>query len=274
MLALQDQELTEIAGYIKEKYGVNLASKKTLVEGRLGFYISSLGFKTFGDFFKYAQNDSTGEEITNMVNCLTTNHTYFMRESDHFEIIFSEVLPWIESLPDGRDWRIWSAGCASGEEPYGLSVYIKNYFFDRGINNSDYDTTVLASDISEKVLLAASEGVYENEKLSAMPPGWISKYFIDLGNGSHKARPELRQNVAFKKINLLDPFTVRKPYHAILCRNVMIYFDSDTRSRLIQKFFDAIIPGGYLFIGHSESLTYFSHGFKYIKPSVYRKPQE
>jgi chemotaxis protein methyltransferase CheR len=120
MIELKEHEHAEIAGYIKAAYGVALDSKGSLIEGRLGIYIASRGFETFSDYFKFALNDPSGEEITNMINRLTTNHTYFMRENDHFEFITAQVLPWVESLPDGRDLRIWSAGCATGEEPYGL----------------------------------------------------------------------------------------------------------------------------------------------------------
>ena len=272
MLTLLDNEFEDIAGYIKDKYGVNLVSKKLLIEGRLGCYIASLGYKTFGEYFHAAQNDPTGEEITNIINRITTNHTYFLRESDHFEFFRTDVLPWIESLHDGNDFRIWSAGCASGEEPYSLSIFIMEYFAARGLKQVNFDTTILASDISEKVLIEASNGIYQNENLTGMPPGWLAKYFTDLGDGSYKVKPELRANVAYKKINLLDPITVRKPYHVIMCRNVMIYFDTETRNSLIKKFFGALTEGGYLFIGHSESLTSFTNGFNYIKPSVYRKP--
>lgn len=273
MLTLRDSELAEIAGFIKDKYGVNLASKRTLIEGRIGSYVSSLGYSTFGEYFRYARNDPTGEEISNIINRLTTNHTYFMRGSDHFEFFVTDVLPWAESLGGDIDLRVWSAGCASGEEPYCLSIFILEYFAARGIDKASIDTTVLASDISKKALLTAANGVYRDDDLSTMPPAWVGKYFEDLGGGSYKVKPELRANVAFKNTNLLDPITAKKPYHAIMCRNVMIYFESETRNSLARKFYDALAPGGYLFIGHSESLTATPHSFEYIRPSVYRKPE-
>ena len=274
MFSLSERELADIAGFIKDKYGVNLATKRTLIEGRLGCYLQSKGFKSYGEYFDSVLNDPTGQEMANLINRITTNHTFFMRENDHFEIFTKEVLPWIETLPDGNDMRIWSAGCATGEEPYGLTIYIKEYMDSHVRKGGAADTTILASDISEKALLAASEGIYLLENLSAMPPEWVSKYFIDLGNGAYRISPELRKNVAFKRINLLEPISPRKPYHAIFCRNVMIYFDGETRLSLITRFYDAMTPGGYLFIGHSESLTNFKHNFSYIQPSVYRKPLE
>lgn len=245
-----------------------------LVESRLGCYMQSKGFETYSEYFDYVKKDPTGAEMANLINRITTNHTYFMRESDHLEFLIREVFPWIESLPDNNDIRIWCAGCATGEEPYGLSIHILEHLASRGLSTRTIDATVLASDISEKALSTAAEGVYPKENLLAIPPAWLTKYFTDLGDGNFRVSPVLRKNVAFKKINLLDPVVAKKPYHAIFCRNVMIYFDSDTRASLVKRMYDIMLPGGYLFIGHSESLTSFPSGFRYICPSVYRKPME
>ena len=245
-----------------------------LVESRLGCYVQSKGFDNYGSYFDYVKNDPTGTEIANLINRITTNHTFFMRESDHLEFFTHEVLPWIEKLPDGNDMRLWCAGCSTGEEPYGLAIHIFDYLNTHVSSLKAADVTILASDISERALTAASEGVYPHENLLAIPPNWLGKYFMDLFDGTYKVTDELRSSVAFKKINLLDPFTVKKPFHTIFCRNVMIYFDAETRISLINRFYDIMTPGAYLFIGHSESLTSFSHGLKYIRPSVYRKPLE
>jgi chemotaxis protein methyltransferase CheR len=271
MTTLTPQELTDIASYIKEHYGVNLEKKSTLIEGRLGLHIMTLGFSSYGEYFDFVRRDSTGREMADMINRLTTNHTYFLRESDHFDYFTGEVMPWIERLPGGRDLRVWCAGCSTGEEPYGLSIYLLDHFASR--NETDrWDTVVLASDISEKVLLYASEGIYTEENLSAMSRDRIEKYFVPLGEGRYQVTETLRKNVAFRKINLLNNFAPKTPFHAIFCRNVMIYFDTETKVDLVDRFYDALLPGGYLFIGHSESLTTFDHPFRYIKPSIYRKP--
>ena len=272
MPSLNDQEFSQIAEFIKEKYGVNLTSKRMLVESRLGCYMQLKGFDTYDEYFKSAKNDPTGTEMANLINRITTNHTFFMRESDHLEFFIKEVFPWIETLPDGEDMRIWCAGCATGEEPYGLSIHIFEHLASHGLKNGSFDTTILASDISSKALATAADGIYQHENLLAIPPAWISKYFIGLGDGNYRVTPELRGNVAFKRINLLDPFVVRKPFHTIFCRNVMIYFDAETRISLVKRFYDIMAPGAYLFIGHSESLTSFTNELKYIRPSVYRKP--
>ena len=271
MFSLSEPELTEISRFVKEKYGVNLASKRSLVESRLGCYVQSKGFESYGAYFDYVLGDADGTEMANLISRITTNHTFFMREKDHFEIFIKETLPWIETLPDRHDLRIWSAGCATGEEPYALSIHILEYLTARGHLQDGYDTTILASDISDRALLAAAEGVYLGEDLSAMPPEWILKYFVDLGNGAYRVTPALRKSVAFKKINLLDPIEPKKPYHTVFCRNVMIYFDAATRLSLTKQLHDAMAPGAWLFIGHSESLAKSKSGFEYISPSVYRK---
>jgi len=272
MPSLNEQELSEISGYIRERYGVNLATKRMLVESRLGCYMQSKGFTSYGDYFEFVKNDPSGAEMANLINRITTNHTFFMRESDHLEFFINEVLPWTQTLSDSKDVRIWCAGCATGEEPYGLTIHIFESLAARGLSPRAIDTTILASDISEKALAIASEGVYPHDNLMAIPPAWIEKHFTNLGDGNFRVTPQMRSNVAFKKINLLDPFEVRKPYHTIFCRNVMIYFDSETRISVVKRFYDVLAPGGYLFIGHSESLTSFPNDFKYIRPSVYRKP--
>jgi len=274
MPSLNEQELSEIADFIKERYGVNLATKRMLVESRLGCYMQSKGFDSYGEYFKFVKNDPTGSEMANLINRITTNHTFFMRESDHLEFFINEVFPWIQTLPDGKDARIWCAGCATGEEPYGLTIHIFESLASRGLSPRSIDTTILASDISEKALGIAAEGVYPHDNLMAIPPAWIEKHFINIGDGKYRVSPAMRDNVAFKKINLLDNFSAQKPYHTIFCRNVMIYFEADTRISVVKRFYDVLVPGGFLFIGHSESLTSFPSGFKYIRPSVYRKPLE
>jgi chemotaxis protein methyltransferase CheR len=131
---------------------------------------------------------------------------------------------------------------------------------------------VLASDLSEQALQTAAAGIYSAEALAAVPEAWRSRYFMPQEAGQYSVTPELRKNVAFQKRNLLDPFDVKKPFQVIFCRNVMIYFDVRTKTELVRKFYDALIPGGYFFIGHSESLATLRHDFEYVRPSVYRKP--
>ncbi|MGI6731927.1 MAG: CheR family methyltransferase [Anaerovoracaceae bacterium] len=269
MISLKDDEFKVITSFIKENYGVNLTHKRPLIEGRLSNYIASLNFDNYMDYFEHARNDATGAEMTELINKLTTNHTYFMREKEHFEFYQKTILPWIDKTLKTKDLRVWSAGCSSGQEPYTLSMITQDYI---GLEKDQWESTILASDISNKVLAKAMKGVYAEEELSKLPPKWIKNYFIPLDTGDYAVTEALRRTVAFRNFNLLSNFNFKKPFQAIFCRNVMIYFDVPTKNELVAKFYDVLLPGGYFMIGHSESLASCRHKFKYIKPSVYQKP--
>ena len=271
MTPLTEQELTNISSFIKDRYGVNLEKKSALIEARLGLHLESRGFSSYGEYYDFLCNDATGNEVTELINRLTTNHTFFMRENDHFEYLINDIMPWIETLPSRRDLRIWCAGCSSGEEPYGLSIFLLDYLASKNIADN-CNSVVLATDVSEKVLAYAAQGVYPAGNLSALSNRQIEHYFVPVDENKYKVTPQLRNNVAFQKINLLDPITPKQPFQVIFCRNVMIYFDTATKASIVDKFYDSLLPGGFLMIGHSESLTTFTHRFKYVKPSVYRKP--
>ncbi|MDR1043346.1 MAG: protein-glutamate O-methyltransferase CheR, partial [Clostridiales Family XIII bacterium] len=266
MTSLTDAEFHEISGYINRNYGVSLEKKRLLIEGRLGGYIKSLGFDNYHDYFNYAKNDPTNRELANLLNRLTTNHTFFLREERHFEFYYATVLPWVADELRDRDLRVWSAGCSSGQEPYTLSIVTLNFLKERGLKG---DSVILATDISESALAYGSRGIYPADELETLPGMWRNEWFEKTDDGFFRVNKTLRDNVAFKKFNLLEDFELKKPFHTIMCRNVMIYFDNDTRARLVTKFYDALMPGGYLFIGHSESLSSIENEFDYVRPSVY-----
>jgi chemotaxis protein methyltransferase CheR len=192
-----------------------------------------------------------------------------MREEKHFEFYRSTVLPWVSGELNATDLRVWSAGCSSGQEPYTLSIVTLDYLDENGLA---LDSVILATDISESALAYGGEGIYPAEELSTLPGTWRDAWFERAGADSFRVNARLRANVAFKRANLLEPFDVKRPFHFIMCRNVMIYFDNDTKSRIVEKFYDALIPGGYFIIGHSESLSVIENEFSYVKPSIYRKP--
>ncbi|NLT48041.1 MAG: protein-glutamate O-methyltransferase CheR [Clostridiales bacterium] len=268
MLYLTDEEFNFITDYMKTNYGVNLIKKRTLIEGRLSNYVIGLGFNNYMDYYRYAINGDSEDEMATLINKLTTNHTYFLMENDHFEFYRDTVLPWVDKTLKSRDLRVWSAGCSSGQEPYTLSMITLNYL---GAEAPNWDSTILASDISGRALLAAKEGIYSRENLSDVPKDWLRKYFIALDRDRYSVSETLKKNVAFRTFNLLSPFPFKKPFQAIFCRNVMIYFDLPTKNEVINKFYDALLPGGYLFIGLSESLSGCKHKFKFVKPSIYQK---
>jgi len=268
MIYIKDDEFIAITSYIKTNYGVNLTNKRPLIEGRLSNYIADLGFDNYMAYFEYAKNDKVNDEMTMLINKLTTNHTYFFRENEHFEFYKDNVLPWVEKGIKTKDLRIWSAGCSSGQEPYTLAMITLDYL---GANAGSWDHTILASDISNKVLNIGKSGIYTREELGEVPHSWIKKYFTAYDDQRFVVSDDLRKSVAYRNFNLLDPFSFKKPFHCIFCRNVMIYFDMPTKNGIINKFYDALQPGGYFMIGHSESLSSCDHKFKYIKPSIYQK---
>jgi len=270
-LTITDKEFELIAAFIKKNYGISLKhEKKALVLGRLQQVVMQLGFQTFTEYYKYVVSDTTGQASTVLINHMSTNHTYFMRESEHFDYFKQVALPQISDTIRDKDFRIWCAGCSTGEEAYTLAMILEDFFPQQLMN---WDKKLLATDISTKALEKAIKGVYSNEALSTMPAAWKAKYMKRLNDRESAFTDSIKKEIIFRKYNLMSPIMpFKKKFHTIFCRNVMIYFDSETKQRLIQQFYDLTEPGGYLFIGHSESLERNQLGYQYVKPSVYRKP--
>jgi chemotaxis protein methyltransferase CheR len=269
MINIKEKEFKILTEYIHSKYGINLFHKKHLIEGRLGNIIVEKGFTTFEDYINFVMAEPTGKEVTVLINKLTTNHTFFMRESDHFTYFRDTVLPYLAGSVKDRDLRIWSAGCSSGEEPYTLAMIINEFFSEQ---KPLWDTKVLATDISLRVLEHAQNGVYSKEAMSNIPPMWKLQYLNKLDDETCQVTDKIRNEVLFRIFNLMEEnFPFKRKFHTIFCRNVMIYFDQKTKIDLVNKFFEYTEPGGYLFIGHSESIPRDETEYKYIMPAVYRK---
>lgn len=270
MIKLNDDEFNEIAAYVKSNYGVNLSHKRMLIEGRMQSVLTGKNFNSFSQYYNFLIQDKTGQAVEQLINKLTTNYTFFMREADHFEYFKNYVLPYLTANKSSEsDFRIWSAGCSSGEEPFTLAMVIDDYFNG---NKGNRDTKILATDISTNVLNKAKLGIYDNEQLNGLNKVYAAKYFKKYGENKSEVIDKIKNEVIFRKFNLMQeilPF--KKKFHVIFCRNVMIYFDLETKTRLIKRFYDALEYGGYLFIGHSESISYRDYNFKYIMPSVYKK---
>ncbi|GHU49725.1 chemotaxis protein CheR [Clostridia bacterium] len=271
MINITDEEFETISRYIKSNYGVDLSKKRSLIEGRLGNYIEELGFKSYIEYFESAKRDPKGDEMVGLLNKLTTNYTYFMREKDHFDFYSSVILPWVDKELRTKDLRVWCAGCSTGQEAYTLALLTIEYL---GSLASSWEHTILASDISVRALEQAKKGLFPKSDMEKMPPDWIGKYFKPYDDKLLSADDNLRKSLAFRRLNLLDPFSFRQPFQAIFCRNVMIYFDIPTKNALINKYYDILLPGGYLIIGHSESLSSCDHRFRYVMPSVFQKPSK
>lgn len=269
MKHISEKEFLQLTEYIKSRYGINLLQKKHLVVGRLQNYLIQNNFKSFSEYYEYIVSGKDEGAVITLINKLTTNHTFFMREPEHFRYFNDIVLPYLESTVEDRDLRIWSAGCSSGEEPYTLSMILFDFF---GREKGIWDTKILATDISSRVLEIAVSGVYPNEKIEALPSMWRLNYFKKIDNLSSVIDDRIKNNVIFRKLNLMETsFPFRKKFHVIFCRNVMIYFDNNTKDELINKFYNMTEPGGYLFIGHSESLNRGLTRYKYVAPAIYRK---
>lgn len=269
MLNLTDNDFHRLYNYIKQNYGIDLSKKKQLIVSRLSNTLSAQGYKDFSDYVDVILSGRDPEMVTTMLNKLTTNYTYFLREEDHFKYLWDVVLPDLEKK-HARDkvLCIWSAGCSSGEEPYTISMYLKEYF---GAKASLWDTRVLATDISQKILNTAMTASYEEEGLASLPASWKQKYFVKQDKNKFTVAPAIKQNVIFRTFNLMQPIQFKRKFDLIFCRNVMIYFDQDTKDALVRRFYNATVPGGHLFIGHSEGVTKSTCPYDYVQPAIYRK---
>ncbi len=269
-MKIKDSEFRRIQTYVYDNYGILLTEKKrTLVESRFTHVLETRGFDNFSDYFDVLEKDDTGKEISEFINKITTNHTYFFREEKHFAFLTEVVLPKIKMLEKNtRDIRIWSAGCSSGEEPYSIAIILDQFLGNEKIS---WDTKILATDISMRVLEHANRGEYPKEQIEKMNKGYQNRYFSKYSTETYRIKDTLKDEIIFRKFNLTNDFPFKKKFHVIFCRNVMIYFDKKSKAELINKFYDALVPGGYLFIGHSETIEDRSQGFKYLQPAIYQK---
>ena len=275
MQDITEVEFQKLAEYIQRNYGIYLKKEKmALITGRLGNVLLAKNMNNFSEYFAYIISDQSGQAAVELMNKITTNHTFFMREEEHFSYLQNVALPYLTKSVKDKDLRIWSAGCSSGEEPYTIAMILDDYF---GKDKIWWDTKVLATDISSNVLEEARRGQYTNEDIAHLPPMWRQKYFNCIMSGSDSREcaelcQKIRNEVIFRKFNLMESvFPFKRKFHVIFCRNVMIYFDNETKKRLVDKLYDLTEDGGFLFIGHSESLNREQTRYKYIMPALYRK---
>jgi len=272
-LRISDKEFILMRNLIYNTFGINLSDdKKSLIPGRLQGLMRKLEFETFHEYYDYITADKTGNALIELVNLISTNHTFFYREKDHFEyfqsIALPEMIKQIETT-NVRDLRVWCAGCSTGEESYLLMMLIKEVFGNR---YTGWDAGLLATDISEKVLMIARAGIYSEDRMELLPPFIKHKYFKKLKSGQWEVIDEIKREIIYRRFNLMNKdFPFKKKFHVIFCRNVMIYFDQKTRDDLVNRFAEFLEDDGYLFIGHSETLGREQIHFKYIKPALYKK---
>lgn len=261
---IEPVEFERITRFAYEKFGVLLGpGKEELVTARLAPKLRKLGLPNFAAYLAHVERDPSGLALLELIDALTTNHTSFFREEQHFKFLTGPALEVLKAAPAPV---IWSAACSSGEEPYSIAMWLAEYAPAIGSR-----LKVLATDISTKVLAAAQKGEYPMERVEPMPKAFQAKYFAP-GAGGLTVRPEVRSRVEFRRLNLVEPMTaVTQKFPVIFCRNVMIYFDARTQERLVAQLAERLVPGGYLFVGHSESLASLTQPLKYIQPAVYRQ---
>jgi chemotaxis protein methyltransferase CheR len=267
---LKDIDYERISRLVYEQCGINLhEGKRELVRARLGKRLREGKFKSFGDYYHYVTTDEGTDELICMIDSISTNLTYFFREESHYHTLQKITPDLSSSIGRRKTLWLWSAGCSTGEEPYSLAMTILE-----AANGSMIDAKIVATDISTKVLRTAVAGVFHKDKLKNVSDTIRSKYF-QTGRGEYEGLYRIKKYVSemiqFSRFNLMEIPPPNYQFDVIFCRNVMIYFDKQTQSALVKRFYNCLNDGGYLFVGHSESLTGLHHNLKYIEPSVYRK---
>jgi chemotaxis protein methyltransferase CheR len=270
-LKISDAEFRKASELVKSLAGIHLTDgKRELVSARLAKRLRALGLSTMNDYLDVVREDKTQAELVMMLDAISTNLTSFWRESDHFDYVVEKLLPQLEASGQ-PEIRIWSAGCSSGEEPYGLAMLL----LGKLRNPNRVKVKILATDLSTRVLDIAKRGHYGEERVKNIPPDLRNKFVTKEKSDSgelYSIAPAARSCITFARLNLMESWPMKGPFDMIFCRNVMIYFDKPTQANLVERFGKLLKSGGMLFVGHSESLAGVQHTFKYVRPTIYEKP--
>lgn len=268
---MTEADFKKFSTLIKGEFGIKMPpSKKTMLEARLQKRLRALGFCNHSEYCDFLFSPGGFErELTQLIDVVTTNTTDFFREPKHFEMMLSTVLPDLIQRTN-RPLKVWSAGCSSGEEPYTLCMVLSE-FAER---NPEFKYSLLATDISTDILRKAMNAVYPLSKVEVIPMALKKKYLLkskDKKKQLVRMAPEIRKKVDFRRLNFMEPFPFKDQKDIIFCRNVVIYFDRATQDQLFKKFCSRLHKGGYLFIGHSESISGMDLPVRQIAPTVYQK---
>ena len=270
-MQLNRNDFQRLSEFIYDQLGIKISeSKRTMLTGRLAKRLRALKMESFGEYCDFLfTEDGKQLEHVHLFNAVTTNKTDFYREPTHFDYLTTKVLPQWQKSPSGTRFRIWSAGCSSGEEPYTMAMVLSEYAATHG----DFEFDIIATDISTKVLDVAKKAVYHANTVEPIPPAVRKKYLLrnkDANNPLVRIAPPLRKKVRFGRLNFMDDsFALPDQMDVIFCRNVIIYFDKKTQEALMNKLCQKLRHGGYLFIGHSESLHGFDVPLRQIAPTIY-----
>jgi chemotaxis protein methyltransferase CheR len=272
-LELTDRQFGRISELVRRQCGINLHDgKKELVKSRLAKRLRQLSLPGFDAYLDLLGRQDAEAETVALIDAISTNETSFFREPDHFDYLSQELLPkMVERNRRQRRLRIWSAGCSSGEEPYSIAIAVRQHM---GSSLEEWDVKILATDISTRVLGIAAEGVYDESRLQRLPRHLRGMNFTREGTGPQRrfrVSAAIRRLVHFARLNLMNNWPMRGPFDAVFCRNVMIYFDRETREQLVGRFRTLLAEGGTFFVGHSESLTGIRHQYRYVRPTIYEK---
>jgi chemotaxis protein methyltransferase CheR len=270
---LSPHDLTRIAEVVHQHCGINLhKGKEGLIQARLAKMLRHSRFTSSSELLDHVLANPDGKDFSEFIDSLSTNLTSFFREADHFTYLDRDFLPGLvaRKRDDPRPViRGWSAACSTGEEPYTIAMVLHDFLRRSG---GGVTARVLATDISQRVLHAAREGVYDHQRADPVPPAY--RQYLRSGQRPRTVEPlpEVRDMVRFAHLNLIEDWPFSGPLDFVFCRNVMIYFDKPTQQRLIERFHRILSPGGILLTGHSESLTGINHRFRYAQPTIYIKP--
>lgn len=255
---------------IYERCGIRLHDgKHHLIRARLGKRMRHYGIASLPEYCDFLKTQADEDEITHVVDALTTNFTHFMREEDHFKFLVNQALPSLAE-PRAKRFKVWSAACSTGEEPYTIAFYLMEHF----PTMSGWDWQILATDISTKALSKAQQGIYPNDRLDSVPAEWTRKYFqrgVNAWEDYCRVKKLITDRIRFKQLNLLGAYDFNDSFEVIFCRNVMIYFDRPTQEHLVRQLARMLVPKGYILVGHAESLTGLDVPLRCLKPSVYQK---
>ncbi len=249
-LTIADADFNRMVKFVQDNYGIDLHAKRQLIQSRLTGVLKRKGYHAFKDYVDYLLTQGNGDDINELLSKLTTNYTYFQRETESFDFFVKTILPAVTAKHTGdKTLSIWSAACSSGEEPYNVTMYMMDYF---GAHWREWDARMLATDLSLDVLGKAQRGVYSLP--DTLPEKWKKAYFTPAGGDRYQISQAVKDNVIFRQFNLMDEIKFKRKFDIIFCRNVMIYFDQPTKTALINRLYDATVPGGYLIISLSENL--------------------
>jgi chemotaxis protein methyltransferase CheR len=274
MKAISDREFSRYRKLIYGKAGICLSpTKKAFLEARLTRRIRELGMDSFHAYYQYVTQDQNGNELAQLLDRISTNETHFFREPRQFEFLEQQVFPDWQTHGDSglrpRRIRVWSAGCSTGEEPYSLAMILLDHF-PRG---SGWEIEIIATDLSSRALKSARKAIWSIVKAKEIPQSYLKRFMLK-GTGSQqaymKAGAEIQAIIRFQQLNLNDDhYAVPEPFDLIFCRNVLIYFDAASRTRVVYRLVNHLAPGGFLLVGHAESLNGVSDRIRHVRPTIY-----